>query len=105
PSGAASQEVDQPPCCGIRDIAEMPPGAILAQLSPNSHMAITRDRRQRVSALQRVGECLLDQSDWHHEAMLATAQWEHADYLEQIRLLWEEEWASMAATCDNACNI
>ncbi|KAL8203392.1 UNVERIFIED_CONTAM: hypothetical protein K2H54_051127 [Gekko kuhli] len=73
---------------------DMPPGAILAQLSPNSRMAVTRARRQRVSALQRMGECLLDQLDWHHEAMLATAQREHADYLEQMRLSQEEEQAS-----------
>ncbi|KAL8211677.1 UNVERIFIED_CONTAM: hypothetical protein K2H54_011085 [Gekko kuhli] len=61
---------------------DMPPGAILAQLFPNSHMAIIRSRRQQVSALQRVGECLLEQSGWNHEAMLANAQREHENYLE-----------------------
>ncbi|KAL8172681.1 UNVERIFIED_CONTAM: hypothetical protein K2H54_007366 [Gekko kuhli] len=53
---------------------DVPPGAILTQLLPNSHMAVIRARRQRVSALQRVGERLLEQSERNHEAMLANAQ-------------------------------
>ncbi|KAL8185421.1 UNVERIFIED_CONTAM: hypothetical protein K2H54_051126 [Gekko kuhli] len=73
----------------VRDEPEpnVSPRAVLAQLSPNSCMAI-RARRQWV------GNHLLEQFAQNHEAMWENVWQEHKDYLEQMRCSWEEEQES-----------
>ncbi|KAL8172598.1 UNVERIFIED_CONTAM: hypothetical protein K2H54_001297 [Gekko kuhli] len=81
----------------------MPPGAILGKMTPNSRMAVIRARRQWVSALQRVGEHLLEQANRQFEAMMVAAQREHEDFVEQMRLSREEEQATTVAMDDIMC--
>ncbi|KAL8180831.1 UNVERIFIED_CONTAM: hypothetical protein K2H54_036511 [Gekko kuhli] len=101
PAGPSHQPrpgVGQPPHRRTQDGADVAPGVILGQLSPRACMAVIRARRQRVSALQRVGEHLLEQGERQFQAMVAAAQNDRDHFEQQLHHSRQEEQAAIQAT-------
>ncbi|XP_060098873.1 myb/SANT-like DNA-binding domain-containing protein 7 [Heteronotia binoei] len=73
----------------------IPPGAIMAELSPKSRLALIKARHKKVSAIQRVGETLATQIRKENALMLEAGRAEHQDFMAEMRASREAEMALM----------
>lgn len=79
--------------------SDIPPGVTLADLSPSSRLALQRAKRKRVSAIQRVGEMMLQQSSREHRAMLEAGRKESELFLQEMRAARKQEKEGTDTMC------
>ncbi|XP_060096866.1 uncharacterized protein LOC132573377 [Heteronotia binoei] len=77
-----------------RDPDRIPPGAIMAELSPKSRLALIKARHKKVSAIQRVGETLATQISKENALMLEAGRAEHQEFMAEMRASREAEMAA-----------
>lgn len=77
----------------------IPPGITLADLSPASRLTLQRAKRKRVSAIQRVGDMMLQQSTREHRAILEAGRKEHKEFMEEIRAARQQEKEGTDTVC------
>ncbi|KAL8168873.1 UNVERIFIED_CONTAM: hypothetical protein K2H54_021322 [Gekko kuhli] len=85
-------ECQSPPATNPTD-AEFPPAVVMGRLSPKSRLAYIRARTKRVSAVQRVGDKMLEESIRQNEA----ARQQHRELMRVFNASVQEERQSREA--------